>query len=477
MLCALALTGVSEAYGETPKVVLRASVGGPVALPAGACADAATGVQSEAAPLVGVAPEDPSEVRAVYHAHGERLQIGAASHDGGRTWSRTPIPDATQCLGGPSQRNLSTNPLFDVGAGASAWLGASWFNDPAEDLEFWAFGVNLHHWPHAGGPWHPGVAPPGSDTSSQNLAVAAHRTDPDQAAVMWTWMDQVPNPFTYAPLGTELRFAVRDGGAWGERVTAYRPGADQLVVNPRLVRSSAGGYVAVFDMGALADLPGAQLGLTAATLPLFATTSSDGMQWSEPKRIGTPEQVVAADPDPVGVSDARVVSVKPDLAAGPGGLVAAVWTQSDAKTVRLARSHDGGRTWSDPEDTVALPGPGIQPAVAFDGRGRIAILFYDAFSDTTPDGRWMIQPRLAFEDAGHWRSIAIDAPFDARRAERCTRTLGLDATRSCESHASALGVQQDLEGLPSGFLASYTVGPPLAADGATDGRIARVSAP
>lgn len=469
------------AAAEAPRVLHRATIGGPVALPLTACAGAAQGLLSDAAPLVGVTPGKPDELRAVYHAHGETLQIAAASQDGGRTWTRTAIPRATQCLGGPAERNMTTNPLFDVGAGGAAYFGESWFNSPSEDLDEWRYGVTVHARPPGAARFSPDVAPPGGERAGQNAAVAADPRDPDHVSVLWTHIDQIPNPITYTPTPNELLFSESfDGGAtWSEPVVVHEAPAPELVVNGRMVRASDGSLVAIFDRANLKDFPTAQTGLAGAALEVYATRSTDGATWSEPVHIGTGFQHDSGAVRPEGdTGDGFLFAGKPDLAAGPGGEVVAMWNQQDSDTVRIARSHDGGRTWDAAQDTVRLAGDAFNAAVAVDGRGTPGVFFYDFRHDVPGDGQFTVQPRFASLTGGGWKDVALDAPFDLDATETCrpgSDPLGFTTVCDPGSHAGALGVYQDVEGLPKGFGVGYTVGPPLARDGFTDARYARVA--
>lgn len=476
----IAVLCAPSAQAEAPRVLYQSTVGGPVALPLTACPGAVEGLKSDAAPLVGAVPGKPDELRAIYQAHGERLHLSATSKDGGISWSRTAIPAATQCLGGPSERNLSGNPLFDVGAGGAAYFGESWFNNPSEDLDMWRYGVTAHHRPPGAAGFLPDVAPPTGEESSQNLALAAHAADPNRVAAMWMHVDQIPNPLTYTPTPNELRFSSSsDGGkTWTAPVVVHDAPLGELVINTRMVRLGDGSLVAIFDRAKLSDFPTAQFGLADAPLTVYATRSSDGRAWSAPVELGT--GFMHSQRRPEGESgDGVLIAAKPDLAAGPGGEVIAMWPQKDAHTVRIARSHDGGRTWGAPENTIALAGAPFNAAVALDGNGVPGVFFYDMAMDVPGDGVFSVQPRFASLTGDGWRDVALSPVFDLDATQACDPGLGdpFGLTASCApgSHAGALGVYQDVEGLPKGFGVGFTVGPPVARDGFTDARYARIS--
>lgn len=455
---------------ERLRVLWQATIGAPVDLPSTFCDGSQEGVRSEAMPLVGADPQDDSVLRATWSAHGEKLQMMGTSNDGGRTWTAAPVLDATSCSGGPSERWMSMNTLFDVGAGGAAYVGQSWVN-PSDEPVF-EYGIAVHRT----GSGRPGGQPTAGDVSSQNAAVLADPDDPDHVSVAWMWIPQVPNPLTYAPLPNQVRFAESfDGGlTWSDHVVVHEAPPGELVVNPRLVRASDGGLVVLVDRGRLADLPGAQTGLGTAEFQFFGIHSPDGRQWAEPILLGAGEFYSAERPDEGPAP--QLAAVKPDLASGPGNVVVAVWHDVTRTTVRLARSTDGGRTWAAAEDTVQLPGLPYQVAVAVDGQGTTGLLWYDLRQDVAGDDEWTVRPWAAAQGRdGRWHDSPVDEAFDLGAAQRCADGP-LPTTSTCEpaSHAGPLGVYQDLEGLSQGFGTAYTVAGKLAQDGFTDVRFARL---
>lgn len=439
-----------------PHVVMRSTIGAPVAAEA-LCSGAVEGVRSEAMPLVGVDPADPHRLQATWSAHGERLQMVGTSLDGGRTWTAEPIDDATSCAGGPSARVRSTNVLFDVGAGGAAYVGESWMSAFAEQ-----FGVVVHRV----GSGRPGGEPVGGNVASQNVAVVADAGDPERVAVAWGVQAQ-----------NEIRFAESyDGGRqWSPYVVIHRASAGELAVNPRLVRTTDGGYVLLVDQGRLVDLPGAQLRLSDPELTFYARRSDDGRVWSDPVALGSGKFYDAERPDEGNAP--RLAAVKPDLASGAANEVVATWHDVTRTTVRIARSADGGRTWSPAQDTVTLPGLPYQVAVAIDGRGTMGLFWYDLREDRVGDDVWTLRPWMAVLGRdGMWRDSPLDGAFDLAAAQTCTAGP-LPEMKSCspDSHAGPLGVYQDVEGLDRGFGMAYTVSGALAQDGVTDAKYARVA--
>jgi hypothetical protein len=105
----------------------------------------------------------------------------------------------------------------------------------------------------------------------------------------------------------------------------------------------------------------------------------------------------------------------PSFASGAGGLYAA-WDagRGDGRDVFLARSGDGGATWSAP--AAVAPGPRGQflPAVGVAPTGRVDVLFYDR-RDDPEDHRAHVTLASSFDGGRTFRTATVsDAPFDTR---------------------------------------------------------------
>lgn len=105
----------------------------------------------------------------------------------------------------------------------------------------------------------------------------------------------------------------------------------------------------------------------------------------------------------------------PSFAAGGGRLFAA-WDagRGDGRDVFLARSDDGGASWSAP--VAVAPGPRGQflPAVGVAPTGRVDVLFYDRRQDPE-DQRAEVTLASSFDGGRTFRTATVsDAPFDTR---------------------------------------------------------------
>ena len=108
----------------------------------------------------------------------------------------------------------------------------------------------------------------------------------------------------------------------------------------------------------------------------------------------------------------------PGFAADPAhrGRVYATWDagRGDGRDVFLARSDDGGATWSPPLAVAARPRGQFLPAVAVAPDGRVDVVFYDRSADPADV---MAQVTMASSSDGGrtFRTATVsDAPFDSR---------------------------------------------------------------
>lgn len=459
----------AAAAQATPKVAFTSEIGGPVA-GVGSCPS----TETDAWPLLARDPQAPSRLHALYQLGGIGATVLGSSTNGGRTWERRPVQAATACAGGAGDRTASVNPLFAAGGGGTVYYGQSWTG--RRDGMF-AYGVLAHRLR----PGEPAHGAPARAFYGQNAAVAADPADPDRLAMLWTQFNEVPNPLTYTILGssTTLFATSADGGTtWSVPRVLDAPDPDHVNVNTRLVRTSDGGLVAVFDRMDYRDAPG--FGVLGSDLPLtlYAMRSDDGgVTWSRAVKLGVHRLHRVPDPDhrSVGEMQTPAGSAKADVAAGPDGSVVVVW-HDGSRTVRgaVGRVAGGVWRWSPLPASLRAEAEYIQPAVALDGDGNLGVFFYD-FADDVVDSRdeWSVTPRFALSSDGGmtWSTVALSPPFDLHRTNRCD-----PVTRACDLTVDfmAIGVYQDVEPLGRGFGAGFTVGPPLATTGYADARFARI---
>lgn len=424
--------------------------------------------RSEASPQIVRHPGEPELLTATFLTEGTLAAVAATSRDGGRTWAREALTPASRCSGGSEDHAILVNPQLAGGPLGAAYFGNSWLNGEEEPL--FRYGVTVHGRDIPSSPWSDGTSP-GRGDRSQNLALVPDPAIPGIVTAVWTHMDQVPTsnlgPVWYAYATSELLAAVSvDGGRTFDvpHLAAVEPG--RMIVNVRAERTTDGAILAVYDSVPVTVYAGRVTG-EAPVFRHHARRSSDGGRtWTAAADVG--ERQLSDLRDPEDPQATRVAgSYKFHLATGPDGAAAVVWAEPAADgrvAIRLTTSSDGGQTWASAATVLERRGA-FQPAVAIDDAGDLAILFYDWTRDVPGDAGLTTDVWLATRhgDATTWDVHHLDGPMDLRQARR----EGLDYD------GLAIGVYQDIVGLPDGFGAAYTVAPPQAVDGGTDVRFAR----
>jgi hypothetical protein len=155
---------------------------------------------------------------------------------------------------------------------------------------------------------------------------------------------------------------------------------------------------------------------------IVAVRSFDkGLTWSTPSPVGNLRSVGTRDPATgVRVRDGNIL---PTVAAGPDGSVWVAW--QDARfsagardAIVLARSLDGGATWSAPLAVNRVDSaPAFTPVLHVRADGRIGVLHYDLRSDTPDAATLLVDAWLVTSDDGvQWSETHVTGPFDMTEA-------------------------------------------------------------
>lgn len=447
LLCA----GTADAKNKTE---VRSTISAPAVVPA-----ACDAIVAASFPSLVVDPRDANRMTSVWLTGGIVGTASATSADGGRTWQRTPVPGASECAGDAPGKEVQLNPRMAVGPTGGVWFGSTWAGPDGSRTA-------VHRAP-AGAAFQPGVdlAP---EVQGQSVAVVPDAKDPDAALALWSQFDVL------GPLPVRASVVVQrtsDGGrTWSEPATALAP-LDGYATEAFAERLPDGTIVALTSTVRAADLPGAVVAPESVPVRVeVARSADDGQTWSSPQVIGEFRIESLPDPEgryPPGASESFGIAaiIKPDLAASPSGELSAAWavlTPSGGGEVHVARSSDSGRTWSAAQPLVRSNAPVFSPHVAYDGKGQLGIFYYDWSEDVLGDVPLTTVARIAVPSAH--ATVTLPSTFDLRSAYRDVEYDG----------GQALGVTQDLRGLPKGgFASAYTVAPPQST-GPTEVRLATV---
>jgi hypothetical protein len=402
----------------------------------------------ELEPMITVNPARPRNIIAAWKQDvgpdSTRSDLVASSQNGGRTWTRTTIPGLSVCTGGTAD------------AASDPWLSASgdgtvYFGGLAADISTAppTTAVVASHSGDGGRTWASvaTVAPPlqGNDTD----AITGSPTLDGHAYMVWANFinGQLPRTNT-------LEFSrTTDGGAtWSPPVLVDQPSPFASDRAPRLLVLPDGTLLALFLR------IDEELGFGAH----YASRSLDeGRTWLPPVQAGPR----IGPPLPVFIHPEFELPQPhfPSAAVAPDGTAYVAFENNSSATsggIGVARSRDGGRTWS--SSTLRLSAYAFEPAIAVNKHGTVGLMWYDLRNDRPGDAALTADVWFAHSHnrGGSWRQTHVAGPTDLR-------------TAPLPAH-NYVGEYQGLAGLRRGFAADFTLAAPQAQNGPTDIFFARI---
>lgn len=412
---------------------------------------------AEIEPAITVNPADPRNIVATWQQDvgrfASRSDLIGTSRNGGRSWKRVTIPGLSKCTGGTA--DSASDPWVSAGRGGAVYFsGANLFLTPEE-----SFGANVASRSRDGGrSWSPLVTVAEPSPRVERAVVTADPGRPGYAYLVWWDRD----PALIPPLDGTLQFArTTDGGrSWSRPKTidlAPPNGFDQS--GEALVLPDG---VLLIVFARLEVLPDGTFLNT-----LFATRSEDrGLTWSTPVKAVAQQVQPVADPE-TGVALSNQDMTFHSATVAPDGNVYVAWdhdTAATTGTIEIAKSTDGGISWSGPTPIAGVTAFAFEPAIAVDKHGTLGVIWYDHRNDRLGDvplttDVWFAQSR---DGGGSWRQTHVAGPFDLRAAPSPTGF-------------PRLGEYQGLAGLRRGFAAVFTQAAPQAKDGPADIFFARIA--
>jgi hypothetical protein len=440
---------VAAASASPYKVKRLQAISGPSPFAAG-CPGALhddtniTGHELETA--ITVNPANPRNIIATWKQDvgpdSTRSDLVASSQDGGKTWTRTTIPDLTVCTGGTAD------------AGSDPWVSADgdgtiYFSGLAADLSTDppTTAVVASHSGDGGRTWPSvaTVAPPlqGNETD----AITGSPTLDGHAYTVWA-------NFTFDfPRTNTVEFSrTTDSGAtWSPPVLIDQPGPFAWDQAPRLLVLPDGTLLTIF----------ARTDLEAGFGAHYAARSLDeGRTWLPPVQFGPQLPLLGfVHPEFGDLPQPHF----PSAAVAPDGTAYVAFENNNSATsggIGVAKSRDGGLTWS--SSTLRVSGYAFEPAIAVDKKGTVGVMWYDLRNDVPGDAALTADVWLAHShDRGSsWRQTHVAGPTDLR-------------TAPLPAH-NYVGEYQGLAGLRRGFASAFTLASPQAKDGPTDIFFARI---
>lgn len=337
--------------------------------------------------------------------------VVTSSSPDGRRWSpSTAPPGVTLCDVPPGPNDAVFDPSVAVGPLGRWYLGRLG--------EVIVPGSGL---PPVGGvyvttaqgssPWSWPTLPMLDNLQNDFDTVVADPRVPGRAYATWT---NYPLP-AGKPEESRIAFSrTTNGGATFDPPTAlHQSPRGRLDELSRIAVLSDGSLLVVFS-----QIPADTLESGSGPFTLLSTRSSDGgSTWSAPVQLARGSYADVVDPRTRTVYEPKCCVFS--LAAGPGGSAHVSWTTNDgagAGTVHVATSPDGGRTWA---ATATLPrsGQAFEPAVAATSR-TLAVMWYgfdgaQPADQARPTTLWLARSA----DGGRtWTIDELAGPFDISTA-------------------------------------------------------------
>jgi hypothetical protein len=239
------------------------------------------------------------------------------------------------------------------------------------------------------------------------------------------------------------------GRTWSAPSLMYLPGAQRSATAAILRVLPTGALLVTFSV---AD-NSFNASSNGSVIHVMSQRSTDrGEHWSEPIEVAAWPSLEPKDPDRPDDFQGEYLDANPlpTMTVDRTGRATLAWARIEAggspPAIELARSGDGGKSWSKPTAVVATGKQAFLPTIAAAPDGSLGLTWYDTRTDTRGDGKFTTDYRFALSrDGGRtWRGQRIAGPFDSQQA----------APRIGHPF---VGDYFGLEGAPGAFLSAYVV--------------------
>lgn len=426
---------------------------------------------AEGEPDLAADPRDPKHLVATWQQDrfpvygGALSDLVSVSHDGGTSWSTHAVDKLSRCSGGTRER--ASDPWLSFGSDGSLLLGSLVFDNDASGHLSEASGEELagatalqsSRSNDGGATFEPPASIIDQGVYDDREAVTVDPVHPGRAYVSW-----VRRYGALGESGMEMFARSDDGGhTWTGQRSIYTPPTG-FFTDPTLIRVLPDGSLLnlfFLDNGSFA------LPEPTPTVPwdVMAQRSTDGGQtWGDAVRVATAQPWPPSDPD--SGDEVRAIPLI-SLDVGTDGTVYVAWNEKSGRDVyddgyvRVARSTDGGASWSEPVTVAHVHGQTFLPSLAVAGDGTVAVSWDDTRNDVHGDNQLTADVWIARSgDRGAtWREDHVAGPFDLRSGPR-SGSAGIGGI--------FLGDYQGMVGLPEGFGAVFAAPHPLATTGPSD---------
>jgi len=369
-----------------------------------------------------VDPRDPQHIVGTWQQDrwsngGASGLIASASFDGGRTWTRAPLPFSA-CATAASPFVRASDPWVSISPGGTVHAIGLALNGPNN-----SHAMQASRSTDGGLHWSAPVTileERGADILNDKESLTADPLDARYVYAVWDRLSGLtsinPNNFR----GPSYFSRTTDGGVtWEPARQIFDAGANGQTIANQIVVLPDGTLVNgfVWITNAAAPL------VRDERLRIAILRSPDrGLTWTGPFLLDIIE--------PIGVSDVKTgVPVRsgaaiPAIAVDPQtGALYCTWQDGrfsggKREGIAFSRSTDGGLTWSTPiQINQVTEVQAFTPSIAA-ANGLVAVTYYDFRKDTDEKARlWTSCWRLVSSDGGQsWTEAPVAEPFDLAAA-------------------------------------------------------------
>src|SRR5437879_9178465 len=408
-----------------------------------------------AEPSLAADPNDPRQLVATWLENPAGTVV-AVSHDGGGSWTRSPLPGLLTCAGGRYAH--TSDPWVSIGQDGTIYVASLGTRPAASSTTAHDIVVSVSR--DHGMSWEAPVlvqTPGAPPLQPDQEAVLADPRLPATAYLVWVDYRVTAG---VDPSVDQVMFArTSDGGRTWSTPAAIYSGGDEAQQNQLLL--TAGGVL--LDVFAEApSLPGTPHPPPLPVKIRVIRSTDQGKTWSAPIDAARFTYTNAVDPG----TGAQLRFFGQNIStASAGNAVYVSWFEdhSDFSTVLVARSEDAGLDWRTPQLVVREKAEAFLPTLAVAGDATVGLLWFDfrhftRGSRTLDTSVWFSTSR----DRGvHWTERRAAGPVDPR---------AVPASRFGPFICDYMG----LAGLPDGFAAAFLQGKPMSRNGPTDVFFSRI---
>ena len=365
-------------------------------------------INAEVEPSIAVNPANPDNFIGAWQQDrwsggGSRGLVTAFTLDGGGTWTRALAP-MSRCSGGTPANGgnfeRASDPWVSIAPDGTAYQVALGFNNQANGQN----AILVSRSTDGGRTWGNAISvrSDGAQVLNDKESITADPTDARYVYVVWDRLTGNHAPTWFA--------RTTDGGAtWEPARAIHDPGTNSQTINNQIVVLPDGTLIAAFTEIA-------NVGPLDLRLRLLRSIDK-GATWSAPITISDVQTLGTFDPETgTAIRDGSLLG---SIAVGKNGMLVVAWQDSRFAAgghddIAIARSADGGLTWSAPLRINGNPDvPAFIPTVAIRDDGVIGVTYYD-FRGNTPDPStlWTSYWLATSSDGATWQERLIAGPFD-----------------------------------------------------------------